>query len=304
MEHSSSPAQPEFNRRPDRPKPAWLKVRLPSLPDYFEVAEKLRGERLHTICQSARCPNIGECWSEKTATFLLLGEVCTRTCAFCAVNKGIPAPLDRDEPDRVAEAASAFGLSHVVLTSVTRDDLPDGGASGFARTVAAVKARIPRATVEVLIPDFQGREEDLETVMAARPDVVNHNLEVPERLYPLIGRPLAHYRRSLQVLTAAKAKGAFTKSGLMLGLGESEGEIFQAFSDLRQASCDLLTLGQYLRPRMDLARVERYYSPQEFEQWRLIALDFGFQAVEAGPLVRSSYHARRMAEGLSGRGRP
>jgi lipoic acid synthetase len=220
------------------------------------------------------------------------------------VDKGVPAPLDPDEPGRVAETVAAFGLSHVVLTSVTRDDLPDGGASAFARTVAAVKARNPRATVEVLIPDFQGREEALAAVIAARPDVVNHNLEVPERLYPLISRPLAFYRRSLEVLTAAKAKGALTKSGLMLGLGEREAEILQAFSDLSRASCDLLTLGQYLRPRLNLAPVQRYYSPQEFEQWRLTALDFGFRAVEAGPLVRSSYHARRMAEGLSGSCRP
>jgi lipoic acid synthetase len=300
MEHSSRTAHPETSRRPDKPKPSWLKVRLPSHSNYFEVAEKLRGQRLHTICQSARCPNRGECWSERTATFLILGDVCTRSCAFCAVTKGIPQPPDADEPGRVAEAVAAFGLTHVVLTSVTRDDLSDGGASAFARTVAAVKNRNPGATVEVLIPDFQGQEEALEAAIAVRPDVVNHNLEVPERLYPRINRAPALYRRSLGVLSLAKGRGALTKSGLMLGLGESEAEILQAFSDLRRASCDLLTLGQYLQPRRDLAPVNRYYSPEEFEQWRLIALDFGFQAVEAGPLVRSSYHARRMAEGLSG----
>jgi lipoic acid synthetase len=299
MEHSSNIAPPQIGRRPEKSKPPWLKVRLPSHSNYFEVAEKLRGQRLHTICQSARCPNIGECWSEKTATFLILGDVCTRSCAFCAVTKGVPGPPDADEPRRVAETAAAFGLSHVVLTSVTRDDLSDGGASAFARTAAAVKARNPEATVEVLIPDFQGQEEALEAVIAVRPDVVNHNLEVPERLYPRIGRAQAFYRRSLGVLSLAKAKGAVTKSGLMLGLGESEAELLQALSDLRRVSCDLLTLGQYLQPRRDLASVNRYYSPEEFEHWKRIALGFGFRAVEAGPLVRSSYHARRMVEGLS-----
>jgi len=300
MEHSSRSVQLESGRRPERSKPPWLKIRLPSRPQYFEVAEKLREQRLHTICQSARCPNVGECWSERTATFLILGDVCTRTCAFCAVSKGAPAALDPGEPGRVAETAAAFGLSHVVLTSVTRDDLPDGGAAAFARTVEAVKSGNPGARVEVLIPDFQGREEALDKVLAARPDVVNHNLEVPERLYPQIGRPSAHYRRSLGVLSLTKTKGAVTKSGLMLGLGENEAEILQALSDLRSAACDLLTLGQYLQPRRDLQPVRRYYTPQEFAQWRRTALGHGFRAVEAGPLVRSSYHARRMAEGLTG----
>lgn len=300
MEHSERTVHLKTGPRPARPKPSWLKVRLPSQSNYFEVTRTLRGQRLHTICQSARCPNIGECWSDRTATFLLLGDVCTRSCAFCAVAKGRPEPPDADEPRRVAEAVAAFGLSHVVLTSVTRDDLPDGGASAFARTVAAVKGRNPGTTVEVLIPDFQGDEEALGTVTASGPEVVNHNLEVPEALYPLIRRSSPHYQRSLKVLRLAKSKGVTTKSGLMLGLGESEAEILQAFSDLRSISCDLLTLGQYLQPGRDLTPVRRYYRPEEFEQWRLIALDFGFRAVEAGPLVRSSYHARRMAEGLSG----
>jgi lipoic acid synthetase len=299
MEHSERSVRLETGPQSAGPKPSWLKVRLPSQAIYFEVTRTLRAQRLHTICQSARCPNIGECWSDKTATFLLLGDVCTRSCVFCAVAKGRPEPPDADEPRRVAEAVAAFGLRHVVLTSVTRDDLPDGGASTFARTVAAVKERNPGTTVEVLIPDFLGDEEALNTVMASRPEVVNHNLEVPQALYPLIGRSWPHYRRSLQVLHLAKSKGATTKSGLMLGLGESEAEILQAFSDLRRVSCDLLTLGQYLQPRRDLAPVRRYYRPEEFEEWKLIALDFGFRAVEAGPLVRSSYHARRMAEGLS-----
>lgn len=275
-------------------KPGWLKVRLPADPDYFHVSGIVKEGRLHTICQSARCPNVGECWSRRTATFLILGDTCTRTCGFCAVRKGAPSPLDPDEPARVADAVVALGLGYAVLTSVTRDDLPDGGAEAFARTIAAVRSASPGTRVEALIPDFQGRAESLDAVLAARPDVLNHNLETTEALYPRIRRPEAHYRRSLGVLAAAKARGAVTKSGLMIGLGEREEDILRTMSDLRRSGCDLLTVGQYLRPAPENAPVAKYYTPREFEQLRDIAMDFGFLDVVAGPLVRSSYNADRL----------
>ncbi|MBM3298131.1 MAG: lipoyl synthase, partial [Candidatus Aminicenantes bacterium] len=255
-----------------------------------------RKGNLRTICRSARCPNLGECWSEKTATFLLLGDVCTRSCSFCAVAKGEPGAPDGDEPRRVAEAAAAFGLTYVVLTSVTRDDLPDGGASAFARTVTALKEKIPGVRVEVLIPDFRGDVRSLTTVVAAGPEVVNHNLEVPQALYPAIGRPAERYRLSLRVLGEARGLGAVTKSGLMLGLGETGEDILGALSDLRETGCVLLTMGQYLQPSPAHAAVRRHCSPEEFALWKRTALEFGFRGVEAGPLVRSSYHARGLAD--------
>jgi lipoic acid synthetase len=279
-------------------KPSWLKVKFPSEPDFFYVSRILKKEKLHTICQSAKCPNISECWSKKTATFLILGDVCTRDCAFCAVKKGNPSAPRSDEPSQVTDAATRLGLRYAVITSVTRDDLPDGGASVFARTLAALKEKIPGVKVEVLIPDFQGDDMALETVIRAKPDILNHNIETTESGYPRINRPVENYKRSLRVLKKAKKLGAATKSGLMVGLGESREEIVQSFSDLRKASCDLLTIGQYLPPSRSHAHLRKYYSPSEFEELRKTALEFGFKDVESGPLVRSSYMAHRMYDTL------
>jgi lipoyl synthase len=276
------------------PKPSWLKVRLPAHPAYFQVSEIVRRSDLHTICQSARCPNVGSCWAARTATFLILGDICTRRCAFCAVKKGAPVAARRDEPGQVAEAVAALGLKYAVITSVTRDDLPDGGASAFARTIDAIRVRNPAVRIEVLVPDFQGDRKALAEVIGARPDVLNHNLETTETRYPLINRPPENYRRSLKLLGAAKRMGVTTKSGLMVGLGEGEDEIIRTLADLRDADCDLLTLGQYLRPSRDNAPVSRYVPPEEFEIMKGRALAFGFKGVEAGPLVRSSYRAHEM----------
>lgn len=297
--------EPEVRGGGDAPrdtrKPDWLKVRLPSGEDYFRVSGIVKEGRLNTICQSARCPNVGECWSRRTATFLILGDTCTRTCGFCAVKKGTPSPPDPEEPARVAEAVKSLGLGYAVITSVTRDDLADGGASAFARTIAAVRSGSPRTKIEVLIPDFQGDPEALDTVLAAGPDILNHNLETTEALYPRIHRPAANYRRSLAVLATAKKKGAVTKSGLMIGLGEREEDILRSLSDLRRSECDLLTLGQYLRPAPVNPPVAKYYSPKEFEQLKAIAMDFGFADVVAGPLVRSSYKAEKLFFAAGGR---
>jgi lipoic acid synthetase len=279
-------------------KPEWLRVRLPSRGEFFRVSEVLGGQRLNTICRSARCPNIGHCWERRTATFLILGETCTRNCGFCAVAKGVPAAPEPDEPERVAEASRALGLKYVVVTSVARDDLPDGGAGQFARTIRAIRAANPGAKVEALIPDFGGDPEALGVVLDAGPDILNHNLETTEALYPKIRRPRENYRRSLGVLAAAAAGGARTKSGLMLGLGESPEGIAQAFADLRRAGCGLLTLGQYLRPSAASPPVERYYPPAEFDVLREMALKLGFLEVAAGPLVRSSFEADRLYEAI------
>lgn len=276
------------------PKPPWLKVRLPTHQNYFYVSELVKKHGLHTICQSAKCPNAGECWAEKTATFLILGDTCTRNCAFCAVKKGQPSAPSEDEPDEVARAVAALGLKYAVITSVTRDDLADGGASIFASTILAVRRLGSGVKVEVLIPDFQGDERALGVVLEAGPDVLNHNLEVPEVLYPRIRRPDTNYRRSLAVLERSKTKGAVTKSGIILGLGESGTDILQVFCDLGRAGCDLLTIGQYLQPTRESAPVQKYYTPREFDELRAAALGHGFRDVEAGPLVRSSFHAQRL----------
>jgi lipoic acid synthetase len=275
-------------------KPPWLKVKLPTHENYFYVSQLLKKHGLHTICQSAKCPNVSECWAHKTATFLILGDICTRACAFCAVTKGEPSPPSKEEPKRVAEAIAELGLQYVVITSVTRDDLPDGGAALFVSTLKAIKKRIPGIRIEVLIPDFNGDEKALRTVITSYPDVVNHNIEVPEAIYPLINRPVLNYRRSLEVLERAKAMGATTKSGLMIGLGEKKHDIYQTFNDLRAVSCDLLTLGQYLQPSRLNPPTKRYYTPEEFAELKSIALECGFSQVESGPLVRSSYGAFRM----------
>ena len=291
-------AKDQESIRADRPallpKPAWLKVRLPAHGNFFEVTSIIKRNHLHTICQSAKCPNIAECWSAKTATFLILGDTCTRRCSFCAVKKGAPAGQSEEEPGQVAEAIAGMGIDYAVVTSVTRDDLPDGGASAFVKTIRAIKERRPRAKVEVLIPDFQGSEEAIAAVNASGPNVLNHNVETTELGYPRINRPRGNYQRSLGVLQKAKSLGALTKSGLMVGLGEAAAEIEQTLSDLRSVGCDLLTIGQYLQPSRENPPVDRYYSPQEFEALRDRALALGFRDVAAGPLVRSSYQAHRL----------
>jgi len=256
----------------------------------------LKAGRLHTICESARCPNIGSCWERRTATFLVLGDTCTRDCGFCAVAKGRPLALDPDEPAHVAEAVAELGLAYAVITSVTRDDLPDGGAAHFAAVIRAIREKSPGTRVEALIPDFGGDTGALERVLEAAPDVLNHNLETTESLYPAIRRPREHYRRSLGVLAAAKERGALTKSGLMIGLGEGEADILRTFADLRRAGCDLLTVGQYLRPTTAHPEVTRYYTPEEFDALAAAARQAGFLEVVSGPLVRSSYEAGRLFE--------
>jgi len=279
-------------------KPRWLKVKFPSHQNFFYVSNTLKKGNLNTICQSAKCPNVAECWAQKTATFLILGEICTRGCAFCAVEKGIPSSPSPDEPEHVAEAVSLLGLRYAVITSVTRDDLSDGGASLFAAAIRAIKKRTPGIKVEVLIPDFKGDEKALGQVSRAQPDILNHNLETTERLYTHINRPSENYHRSLDVLKKAKEMGDVTKSGLMIGLGEKKEEIIRSLADLREASCDLLTIGQYLQPSKTHAPVRKYYSPLEFERLKRIASDFGFRDVESGPLVRSSYKAHKMYNSL------
>jgi lipoic acid synthetase len=274
-------------------KPVWLRSRLPSGPEYESVRALIRNGDLHTVCQEARCPNQWECFSSRTATFLILGSRCTRNCGFCAVDHGSPEMPDPEEPARVAEAAKSMGLRYIVVTSVTRDDLPDGGAGHFAKTIGEIREKIPGAIVEVLIPDFQGDEDTLRKVVDAGPDVLNHNLETVPRLYPSV-RPQAIYRRSLDLLRRAAAldSSLATKSGLMLGLGETPEEVRQTLKDLRDAGCTMLTLGQYLQPSQQHIEVARYVPPEEFEQWETEAMEMGFRRVASGPLVRSSYHAR------------
>ena len=284
---STEPALPQR-------KPSWLKVRLPGGPQYLRVKGLLRSSGLHTVCEEARCPNIGECFQDGTATFLILGDVCTRACRFCAVTSGRPGVLDTDEPLKVARAASRLGLRHAVVTSVTRDDLPDGGASIFAATIRAIRRLSPGTTVEVLVPDFQGSREALATVMAAEPDVLNHNLETVPRLYRRV-RPKAGYKRSLELLARAREtdRKVTTKSGLMVGLGEEREELLAVVADLVAVGCHVLTIGQYLQPTPRHLPVARYYHPDEFAELASEGRRLGLRRVEAGPLVRSSYHAER-----------
>ena len=279
-------------------KPPWLKVKLPTHENYFYVSSLMREHNLNTICQSARCPNVSECWSHRTATFLILGDVCTRDCAFCAVKHGTPAPGMGDEASRVAESVEAMGLRYVVVTSVTRDDLPDGGASHFAAVIRAIRETRPGTKIEVLIPDFQGDAGALAAVLEAGPDVLNHNLEVPEALYTAINRPRSRYRRSLEVIERAARAGAVTKSGLMLGLGETRDDVFRTLQELKEAGCQLLTIGQYLKATKNNSPVVKYYTPDEFEHMKIAAKGMGFLEVEAGPLVRSSYRAHRLFQDL------
>ena len=282
--------QPPKTKR--TPKPKWIRRRLPTGPEYEKIRAMLKDGKLHTVCQEAQCPNIWECFSDGTATFLILGSRCTRNYSFCAVAHGPDGPPDPEEPSRVAEAAAAMGLSYVVVTSVTRDDLKDGGAGQFAETIRRLKQVIPGVRVEVLIPDFAGDQEALATVLAARPDVLNHNIETVARLYPAV-RPQAVYDRTLQLIRRAgeMAPDIPTKSGLMLGLGETEEEIRGTLKDLRGAGCRMLTLGQYLQPSKNHLEVARYVSPEEFSAWEKEAKKMGFAQVASGPLVRSSYHA-------------
>ncbi len=273
-------------------RPDWLRVRAPGGPNYRDLKGLVDDLRLHTVCESARCPNIGDCWERRTATFMILGDICTRSCGFCAIKTGRPIGLDLDEPERVAEAVATLDLRHAVITSVNRDELPDGGAAIFAATIRSIRDRCPETSIEVLIPDFKGVWPALERVMEARPDILNHNMESIERLYYYV-RPQAKYDRSLELLRRAKAMapGVLTKSGMMLGVGEEDEEIVQSMTDLRSVDCDILTLGQYLRPSAQHIPVRRYVPPETFAALKRLGLEMGFQHVEAGPLVRSSYHA-------------
>ena len=270
--------------------PRWLKVPLPAGKNFNEVRKLVNKHQLHTVCQSAHCPNIGECWAKRTATFMILGDVCTRNCRFCAVDMGTPSAVDQTEPKRVAEAVKTLSLRYAVITSVTRDDLADGGASIFAETIYEIRNAVPDCQVEVLIPDLNGADDALSVVFKAKPDVLNHNIETVPSLYKQV-RPQANYQRSLDVLRIAKQFGLITKSGLMLGLGEQSKEVIQVMKDLCKIGCDFLTLGQYLQPSSDHLPINRYVTPEEFLQLKQEGLSLGFEHVEAGPLVRSSYHA-------------
>jgi lipoic acid synthetase len=287
---------------PLRRHPDWIKARVPSGENYQDLKRLLRGLNLNTVCEEAHCPNIGECWEQRTATIMILGDTCTRACGFCNIKTGRPDWFDDDEPRRVAEAISGLGLEHVVVTSVARDDLPDGGAHVFADTIRRLHEACPGMGVEVLIPDFNGAEAPLRDVMAARPDILNHNLETVERLQKPV-RKRARWDRTLSVLARAKAYAAeipyevHTKSSLMVGLGETRDELSAAFQALRDVDCDVLTIGQYLRPSPKHLPLERYYHPDEFAEMKVEALALGFRHVESGPLVRSSYHARDQVPG-------
>jgi lipoyl synthase len=288
---------------PRAPKPEWLKVRAPGSPNYVRLKGLMRELRLNTVCEEARCPNIGECWHHGTATFMILGDVCTRACGYCAVPHGKPTELDTAEPARVADAIAAMDLSYVVITSVDRDDLYDGGAGIFAETIRQVRARSGSCRVEVLIPDFQGHEQPLNTVLDAGPDVLNHNTETVPSLYRL-ARAGGRYSRTLELLDRARkyAPSIPTKSGLMVGLGEGWDELVSTLRDLRAVGVSIVTIGQYLRPTESHLRMERYYTPAEFAELKRIALSLGFGHVESGPLVRSSYHAHEQADALGGCG--
>ena len=286
-----APAQPRL------PKPDWLKVRAPGSPSYLRLKGIMRDLNLHTVCEEAHCPNIGECWNHGTATFMILGDVCTRACSYCAVAHGRPGAVDAAEPVRVADAVHQLDLNYVVITSVDRDDLKDGGASIFAETILETRKRLPRCRIEVLIPDVQGKEEPLRAVLDAGPDVLNHNTETVPRLYRM-ARSGGRYPRTLELLDRSRriAPHIPTKTGLMVGLGEEQDELLATFKDLRGVGCQILTIGQYLRPTQAHTPMVRYYTPDEFADLKRIALDLGFVHVESGPLVRSSYHAHETAD--------
>jgi lipoic acid synthetase len=289
-----------LNTKPRQPKPDWLRIRLGDPTNQNHLLKLIQGLKLHTVCQEAKCPNIFECWSDRTATFMLGGDICTRHCGFCAVGKGAPEALDLDEPRHVAEAVKHLNLAHTVITSVNRDDLPDGGAAHWAETIREVRAMNPECKIEVLIPDFNGDEAALNTVLDAEPDVLNHNTETIARLYRRV-RPDADYQQSLTLLKRAAERrdreqpNMLTKSGIMVGLGEEFDEVVKLMKDLRSVSCDIMTIGQYLQPHARRLPVERYVTPEEFNRWRDTGLSMGFKHVQSSPLTRSSYHAREQA---------
>ena len=278
-------------------KPDWLKVRLPTSNGYRRLKKLMHEKNLHTVCEEAMCPNIGECWHRGTATFLLMGDICTRSCGFCHIKTGRPSALDEDEPRRVAESVVAMNLNHCVLTSVNRDELPNGGAHIFANTIREIRKRLSNCTIEVLIPDFKGNRAALKEVMDARPEILNHNTETVPRLYRTV-RPQANYQQTLELLANAKTMdpGAITKSGVMVGLGETKEEVLAVMRDLREQQVDILTIGQYLRPSLFHLPIYRYVHPDEFQEFHNVGMEMGFRWVESGPLVRSSYHAARHSE--------
>ncbi|UQZ83399.1 Lipoyl synthase [Paenibacillus konkukensis] len=280
-------------------KPDWLKIKLTTGDNFKELKNMMRGKTLHTVCEEAKCPNIHECWANRTATFMILGDICTRACRFCAVKTGLPTELDLQEPERVAEAAEQMGLQHVVVTSVARDDLADGGASIFAATIKALRKRLPLCSVEVLIPDFLGNEQSLRMVLEAKPDILNHNIETVERLSDKV-RAKAKYRRSIQLLERSKhiAPQIPTKSSIMLGVGEEWDEILKTMDDLREVDCDIMTIGQYLQPSLNHLPVTKYYPPSEFADLKAEGMKRGFSHVESGPMVRSSYHAHEQVKSV------
>ncbi len=282
-------------------KPSWLNIKLETGEHFRELKSMMRGKTLHTVCEEAKCPNIYECWSNRTATFMILGNICTRACRFCAVTSGLPTELDLQEPERVAEATEQMGLRHVVVTSVARDDLADGGSSIFAATITAIRKRMPLCSVEVLIPDFLGNRTSLETVLQARPDILNHNIETVERLSDRV-RSKAKYDRSLELLRRSKeiAPDIPTKSSIMVGVGEQWDEILQAMDDLRAVDCNIMTIGQYLQPSKHHLYVEKFYTPEEFAMLKEEGMKRGFSHVESGPLVRSSYHAHEQVKSAKG----
>lgn len=280
-------------------KPEWLKKKIDPIAE-ARMTTLLRSLSLHTVCEGANCPNRSECFQSKTATFLILGDTCTRGCRYCAVDKGVPKPLDPNEPQHVADAAETLGLQHVVITSVTRDDLPDGGAAHFSQTVEAIRQRLPSSTIEVLIPDFQGSARALERVIASRPDIINHNVETVRSLYPTV-RPQANYLRSLELLQRVKQAGIYSKTGFMVGLGETQKEVMDLLDDLVSVDCDMLTIGQYLQPSRYHLPVAEFITPDQFEAYRKAALEKGIRFVASGPFVRSSYHASEAMAQMEGR---
>ena len=281
------------------PKPPWIRVRLPSAEKYARIKKLKESKCLHTVCEEAKCPNLGECWEKGNATFLILGDICTRNCRFCAVKNGHPGAADTEEPTRVAQAVAAMKLKHVVITSVTRDDLSDGGAAIFAEAIRQIRFQVPQCTIEVLIPDLKGSRDALQTVLEARPEILGHNVETVPRVYPHV-RPQAVYQRSLELLRRAKDMDSevLTKSGIMVGIGETTDEVVDVMQDLRAVGCDIITIGQYLRPTKFHLPVARYYTPDEFADLTKVGRSMGFRWVESGPLVRSSYRAEAQAEGL------
>lgn len=276
-------------------RPEWLRIKLGDNNNFSNLRQLVREQRLHTVCESARCPNLGECWNRGTATFMILGDICTRSCTFCNIEVGRPGHYDPDEPERVAQSVKQLNLRHAVITSVTRDDLSDGGAFIFAETIRRIRQKKPGCTVEVLIPDMKGDTDDLDTILDARPDILNHNLETVKRLQKAL-RVQATYQRSMFVLEYAKKRGFVTKTGIMVGVGETKDEIVSLMDDARAIDVDILTIGQYLPPSRQHYPIQRYYHPDEFDELKAIALDMGFRHVESGPLVRSSYHADAHAD--------